>query len=53
MKLKVEYDNYRRTSYVRCPECNSKAYIDIEPFEGSYYWCKKCQKRVGEFMEIC
>jgi DNA-directed RNA polymerase subunit RPC12/RpoP len=53
MTLKPKYDPDKRSSYVKCNKCGGRAYIDIEPFEGSYYYCKKCQKKVGKMMGIC
>lgn len=30
----------------RCPHCKGPLLIDIEPFEGTVYYCRKCQKNV-------
>lgn len=30
----------------KCPTCKGRLEIDIEPFEGTVYYCRKCQKIV-------
>jgi hypothetical protein len=29
-----------------CPRCKKRLEIDIEPFEGTVYYCRTCQKIV-------
>jgi len=31
---------------MKCPKCGTQTQMDIEPFEGTVYYCPTCQKIV-------